>query len=310
MKIRILGSAAGGGFPQWNCNCHNCANARAGTAGYKPRTQTSIAVSSNGRDWVLFNASPDLRQQINATPELGSQAAGGLRNSPIKAVVVTGGDVDFVAGLLHLRELQPFLVYASDRVLATLAENSIYNVLDPKAVRRNEITLDGTMVLEGPEGPLGLTLESFDVPGKVALYLEDAAGGPGFGTHRGDNIGFKITEPATGQYFYYVPSCAKVDDRLAARVKGSPLIFFDGTLFTDDEMIKAGLMPKTGQRMGHIAMSGPDGAMAAFKDLGVARKIFLHINNSNPALNDNSEERRTLEAAGWEVGVDGTEIGL
>jgi pyrroloquinoline quinone biosynthesis protein B len=310
MRIRVLGSAAGGGFPQWNCNCPNCAAVRAGKPGFRARTQNAIAVSSNGRDWVLFNASPDLREQINAAPALQPAPGAPMRYSPLKGVVVTGADVDFLSGLLHLREQQPFSVYASDRVLATLSENSMFNVLDPKFVKRHELALDTVTNLQGPDGAIGLTIESFDVPGKVALYLENEAGGPGFGTHRGDNIAYKISDPARGRHFFYIPSCAKVDERLAARIKGAPLVVFDGTLYTDDEMIKMGLMPKTCTRMGHMYMSGPGGSVEAFKDLGVTRKIYVHINNSNPVLDDNSEERRAVEAAGWEVGFDGMEVRL
>lgn len=310
MHIRILGAAAGGGFPQWNCNCPNCAAVRAGKSGFRARTQNAIAVSANGRDWVLFNVSPDLRQQINVTPELQPAAGAPLRYSPIKAVVVTGGDVDFLSGLIHLREQQPFSVYASERVMATLAENNMFNVLDPKFVARKVLSFDGVTELEGPDGPTGLTIESFDVPGKVALYLENEAGGPGFGTHRGDNIAFKIMDPASGRTFFYIPSCAKVDERLAARLRGAQLVVFDGTLYTDDEMIRMGLMQKTCTRMGHMYMSGPGGSVEAFKGLDVARKIYVHINNSNPVLNDNSQERRAVEAAGWEVGFDGMEVRL
>ncbi len=175
MIIRVLGSAAGGGFPQWNCNCRNCSDVRARKPGFRARTQCSLAVSANGRDWVLLNAAPDLRQQINDTPELGAYANGKLRNSPIKAVVITGGDVDFVAGLLNLRELQPVTVYGSSRVLATLAANSIFNVLDKSVVERRELPFDKPIAIEGADGPTGLVVEAFVVPGKIALYLEDKA---------------------------------------------------------------------------------------------------------------------------------------
>jgi pyrroloquinoline quinone biosynthesis protein B len=310
MIIRVLGSAAGGGFPQWNCNCRNCSEVRSGKPGFRARTQCSLAVSANGRDWVLLNAAPDLRQQINETPELGAYANGKLRNSPIKAAVVTGGDVDFVAGLLNLRELQPVVVYGSSRVLATLAANSIFNVLDKSVVERRELAFDKPFPVEGAGGPTGLVIEAFAVPGKIALYLEDKAEAGSYGSREGDTIGLKVSEPATGSYFYYVPGCAELDAPLAARLKGAPLVFFDGTLFTDDEMIRMGLMQKTGARMGHMSMSGEAGSIAAFKDLGVGRKIYVHINNSNPVLDDNSPERKATEASGWEVGYDGMEVRL
>ena len=306
MHIRILGAAAGGGFPQWNCNCRNCADVRQGKPGFRARTQCSLAVSANGSDWVLLNTAPDLRQQINETPELGARADGGLRNSPIKAAVLTGGDVDFIAGLLNLRELQPFTVYGSSRVLSTLKANSVFNVLNGDVVPRRELPLGQTTSI----ADTGLDIEAFAVPGKVALYLESGAADANYGSREGDAIGLKVTAPATDKTFFYVPGCAVVDADLAGRLKGAPLVFFDGTLYTDDEMLRQGLMKKTGQRMGHMSMSGPEGSIAAFAALGVTRKIFVHINNSNPVLDDNSPERHATEAAGWEVGCDGMEIRL
>lgn len=310
MLIRILGAAAGGGFPQWNCNCRNCSDVRAGKPGFRARTQCSLAVSANGVDWVLLNTAPDLRQQINDTPELGAQSDGGLRNSPIKAAVLTGGDVDFIAGLLNLRELQPFTVYGSSRVLATLAANSVFNVLDASVVPRRELPLGSPLAIEGAGRPTGLVIEAFAVPGKIALYLESSAASDNYGSREGDAIGLKISAPESGKHFFYVPGCATVDGELRERLKGAPLVFFDGTLYTDDEMLQQGLMQKTGQRMGHISISGPDGSIAAFEKLDVARRIYVHINNSNPVLDDNSPERRATEAAGWEVGYDGMEIRL
>ncbi|WP_072392383.1 pyrroloquinoline quinone biosynthesis protein PqqB [Hyphomicrobium sp. CS1GBMeth3] len=308
MLIRILGAAAGGGFPQWNCSCRNCADVRAGKLGFRARTQCSLAVSANGIDWVLLNTAPDLRQQINDTPELGARADGGLRNSPIKAAVLTGGDVDFIAGLLNLRELQPFTVYGSSRVLATLADNSVFNVLDPSVVERRELNLGSATAIHGAGGDTGLVIEAFAVPGKIALYLESGAASDNYGSREGDAIGLKISAPETGKHFFYVPGCATLDAELAERLKDAPLVFFDGTLYTDDEMIRQGLMKKTGQRMGHISISGAEGSITAFEPLNVARKIYVHINNSNPVLDDNSPERRATEAAGWEVGYDGMEI--
>lgn len=308
MIIKVLGSAAGGGFPQWNCNGRNSADVRRGIAGLKPRTQTSLAVSADGRQWVLLNTAPDLRQQINDTAELHPDPDAGPRSSPIKAVVLTNGDVDAVAGLLTLREGQPFNIYASQRVLDVLAENSIFNVLDPKLVKRIPTKLGAAFTVQGPEGSVGLTIEPFAVPGKVALYLEDESAGADFGTEEGDTIGLKVTDPASSDYFFYVPGCAKVDDALRARVKDAPLIFFDGTLFTNDEMIRQGLLQKTGDRMGHMNMSGDTGSIASLADLGIGRKIFVHVNNSNPALREDSPERAVVERAGWEVGFDGMEV--
>jgi len=308
MMIKVLGSAAGGGFPQWNCNGRNSADVRKGAAGLVPRTQASVAVSADGRQWVLLNAAPDLRQQINDTPELYPAPDGGPRNSPIKAVVLTNGDVDAVAGLLCLREGQPLTVYGTARVLEVLASNSIFDVLDPRLVARISMAFGRPFAVEGPSGPVGITIEAFPVPGKVPLYLEDAEAGAGLGTQEGDTSGLKVTETANGRHFFFIPGCAKLDDALRARLKGAPLLFFDGTLYTNDEMIAQGLLNKTGERIGHMNMSGSAGSIESLAPLNIGRKIFIHINNSNPALREDSPERATVEAAGWEVSYDGMEV--
>lgn len=310
MFIKILGSAAGGGFPQWNCNGLHSSNVRAGKAGYRARLQSSLAVSDNNRDWVLLNASPDLRQQINETPELHPDRNGALRNSPIKAVVVTNADVDHITGLISLREGQPFAIYGSDRVLATLAANSIFNVCATDKVPRKAFELDRPTALEGGGSDLGLTVEAFAVPGKIALFLETGSAGGNFGSRDGDTIGLKVTSAASGTSFFYIPGCAEIDAPLAARLKGADLLFLDGTLFTDDEMVSQGLSAKTGQRMGHISISGPAGSVEAVKPLGVKRRIYVHINNSNPILDETSQARKFVDASGWEVGHDGMEIRL
>jgi pyrroloquinoline quinone biosynthesis protein B len=308
MLIKVLGSAAGGGLPQWNCNGRNSADARKGAAGLAPRTQASLAVSANGAEWVLLNAAPDLRQQINDTPELHPAPDGPPRNSPIKAVVLTNGDVDAVAGLLTLREAQPFTVYGTKRVLGVLAENSIFDVLDSRLVRRVAMEFGRTFAVEGPSGPVGITIEAFPVPGKVPLYLEDETAKGNFGSQEGDTAGLKVTDTGTGRHFFYIPGCARLDDALRARLKSAPLLFFDGTLYANDEMIAQGLLNKTGERIGHMNMSGSAGSVAELAPLGIGRKIFIHINNSNPVLREGSPERAAVEAAGWEVSHDGMEV--
>ena len=310
MLIKVLGSAAGGGFPQINCNCRNCADARQGKPDLTPRTQSSLAVSRDGQAWVLLNASPDLRQQVAATPALTLPPDAGPRGSPIKAVVLTNGDVDHVAGLLSLREGIPFTLYAAERVLGTLAANGIFNVLDPRLVPRVALAPSTPVPLASLGADLGLTVEAFPVPGKVALYLEDAAAGPELGTREGDTIGLKISDPADGAAFFYIPGCAAIDDALTARIGGAQLVMFDGTLYSDEEMIAQGLSAKTGKRMGHISMSGADGSIAAFRGLDVRRRVFVHLNNSNPALRENGPERAEIEKAGWEIAFDGMEISL
>lgn len=312
MFIKVLGSAAGGGLPQWNCNGRNSRDVRADAGGLAPRTQSSIAVSIDAKAWVLFNASPDIRQQINQTPELQPCRDMGPRNSPIAAVVLTNGDVDHVAGLLSLREGQAFELYAARRVLNSLNANTIFNVLNPKIVGRNEIVFDQAFDVCGPDGSTGVRAEVFAVPGKIALYLEDLqAGAEGnYGSEAGDTVGVKITDRNTDAHFFYIPGCAHLNDPLRARLRNAALVMFDGTLFTNDEMIEQSLSTKTGSRMGHMNMSGPDGSIAAFDDLGVKRRIFIHINNSNSALREGSEEHAFVMNSGWELAYDGMEVRL
>ena len=313
MEIVVLGSAAGGGFPQWNCNGPLSRRARAGDPKARPRTQSSIAVSADGERWALFNASPDLRQQLNETPQLHpeSDPTSSRRHTPIACVVLTNADVDHIAGLLNLRERQAFALYASDRVHDALKANPIFEVLDPALVERRPLPLVSTLPLAGPEGEsIGLELEPFAVPGKVALYLEDPAAGESFGTQEGDTIGLRIGDTQSGTSFFYLPGCAAIDEPLAGRLRGAQLVLFDGTLYRDDEMITAGLGQKTGRRMGHVSIAGPEGSMAGFEALEVERKIYIHINNSNPVLLDDSPERAAVEAAGWQVAFDGQQITL
>jgi len=307
VRAVVLGSAAGGGFPQWNSNAPACRRARRGDPEARVRSQASLAVSSNNKDWVLLNASPDLRLQIEAAPQL--YPCKGLRSSPITGVVLTGGDVDAIAGLLHLRERHRFNIYAPSRVLAIIAANPIFDVLAPDFVRRIELPLDERMELAGASGASGLAVIPFAVPGKLPLYLETAGQDPGL-SEEGDAVGLEIIETATGKSFFFVPGCAAITEQLRARLAGSALVFFDGTLWSDDEMIRLAVGSKTGKHMGHMSMSGEDGTIAAFHDLGVGRRIFIHINNSNPVLLDDSPERHIANAAGWEIAYDGMEVTL
>ena len=307
LEAVVLGSAAGGGFPQWNSNAPACRRARAADRAAVPRTQASLAVSANGRDWFVLNASPDLRLQIEATRALHPRD--GLRSSPIAGVLVPGGDVDAVAGLLHLRERHRFSVYAPARVLAVIAANPIFHVLAPDCVERVELPLDRRIELAGTAGPSRMAVIAFAVPAKVPLYLETIGQDPGI-AEEGDAVGLEIIDSGTGKSFFFIPGCAVMTDRLRRRLTGSELVFFDGTLWRDDEMIRLGVGNKTGRRMGHISMSGDDGAIAAFRDLAVKRRIFIHINNSNPVLLDDSPERQLAEAAGWENASDGMEVRL
>lgn len=308
LRVVVLGAAAGGGVPQWNCGCAVCSAARA-NPGELQRTQASIAVSADGDNWFLINASPDLRQQLNATRQLHPRP-GALRHTPIAGVILTNGEVDAVAGLLSMRENSPFAIYAHPRVLAILKDNSIFNVLNEKTVTRQPIPLDVAFEPGLPDGsPSGLEILPFAVPGKPAWYLEGKAH-PSGGDVAGDTLGLRIRDKEGDGYLYFLAACAEMTPALKSRITGAPLVFFDGTVWRDDEMIAAGLGQKTGQRMGHMAMSGAAGAISALDGLDIDRKIFLHINNSNPALLPASPERKLLERAGWQIPSDGTEIVL
>ena len=304
LRAIVLGAAAGGGFPQWNSNAPGCSRARAGDPLAKRRTQASLAISADGERWVVLNASPDLRAQIEATPAL--QPRGAIRSSPIAAVVLTGGDVDAVAGLLHLRERQPFALYATRPVLGVLAANPIFNVLS-ELVDRRELPLAALALADAAGVPLGLSARAFAVPGKVPLYLETPGQVP---EHRvgPETIGLALS--AGGPSLGFVPGCAAITDDVHACLAEAAVVLFDGTLWADDEMIRAGLGPKTGQRMGHVSVSGPAGVMARLGDLGARRKILIHINNSNPVLLEDSAEHAAVVAAGWGVAEDGMEIAL
>ena len=303
----VLGAAAGGGFPQWNSNAATCRAARSGDRRTRPRSQASVAVSANENDWYILNASPDLRLQIEATKVLHPRE--GLRSSPISGVILTGGDVDAIAGLLHLRERHRFAVYGPKRVLNVITANPIFGVLSPEYVERVELPLDATIALGGGERGADLAVRAFAVPGKVPLYLEERGRDPGL-SEAGDAVGLELIDTVDGSSFFFIPGCATVTDDLRRRLAGSALVFFDGTLWRDDEMIRLGVGDKTGRRMGHISMSGAEGTIATFAELGVRRRIFIHINNSNPVLFDDSSERRAAEAAGWEIAYDGMEVRL
>lgn len=312
MHLKILGSAAGGGFPQWNCNFHLSRAARTGTAGLRTRTQSSLAACANGNDWIIFNASPDIREQIAATACLQPAASGPLRSTPISAVVLTNADVDHIAGLLSLREKERFVIYATDRVLAVLEQNSIFKVLDRTLVERRKLSLDTISSIRDWQGrPTGISVEAFPVPGKIALFLEDEAkADEGFGTQEGDTVGLRITSDNSDASAFYIPGCAQVDRDLKARLDGARCLMFDGTVFTDDEMLAAGVGAKTGQRMGHMHIAGADGSIAALADVPIGRRIYVHINNTNPILDERSPEAQIVREHGWEIGYDGMEVRL
>jgi pyrroloquinoline quinone biosynthesis protein B len=294
----VLGSAAGGGFPQWNCRCQVCSLAWAGDSRVRSRTQASLAVTSDGLSWLLINASPDLREQLRRSRALHPNA--GTRGSPIKAVLLTGAEIDQVAGLLSLREREPFTICATAATHATLAENSIFIALAPDVVTRKAAVPGESLAFPG-----GLEAQLFTVPGKVPLYLEGE--NPDTASETAANVGVELSAGSARMLF--IPGAAAVTTAMMERIARADVVFFDGTLFRDDEMIAAGAGTKTGRRMGHMPIEGADGSIAALGGIA-ARRIFLHINNTNPILVDGSPERAYVEGKGWEIAEDGMEIVL
>jgi pyrroloquinoline quinone biosynthesis protein B len=294
----VLGSAAGGGFPQWNCRCPTCRLAWAGDIRVRPRTQASLAITADGENWVLINAAPDLPQQLRQSKALHPRV--GTRGSPIKAVILTGAEIDQVAGLLSLREREPFAIYATAPTLAALADNSMFGALAPEVVKRETVVPGTPVTLPG-----GLQAELFTVPGKAPLYLEGE--NPQTAIETGANVGVEVS--AGSARICFTPGAAAVTPAVTERMARADVVFFDGTLFRDDEMIATGTGTKTGRRMGHMPIDGDGGSLSALT--GVAtRRIYMHINNTNPILVDGSPERLHVERKGWEVAEDGMEIVL
>ena len=295
MRAVVLGAAAGGGFPQWNCRCPVCALAWSRDPRAPWRTQSSLAVTSDGESWVVLNASPDLGSQIRATPDLWPRHE---RHSPIGTIILSSAEIDHVAGLLSVRERQPFDLIALAPVLAAIDDNPIFA---PVPARRIVAIASELIALPG-----GLTAELFPVPGKAPLYLEGSD--PQLESDAGETAGIRIG--AGGRSLVYIPGCAVLTEAVRARAEQADALFFDGTLFSDDEMIRAGVGEKTGRRMGHMPITGAGGSLSWLAQLPVSRKIYIHINNTNPALIEGSPERLAIEAAGIEVAFDSMEVKL
>ena len=309
----VLGAAAGGGVPQWNCRCEVCRLAWSGDPRVKPRTQASLAVSADNAHWALLNASPDLRTQIAANPDLhppglhphetkrdGDERDGDKRGSPIGAVLLTGAEIDQTAGLLNLRERSPFTLHATAATLAALADNPMFGALAADVVTRRAIVPGQRFELVA-----GIEAELFLVPGKVPLYLE--GDDPDTASESAANVGVDIAHGSSR--LVYIPGAAAVTPAIRQRLERADIVMFDGTVLTDDEMFRTGTGTKSGRRMGHMPLDGPDGSLAALAGLR-ARRIFVHINNTNPILIEGSPERRRVEAAGWEVAEDGLKVTL
>ncbi len=306
MLIRVLGSAAGGGFPQWNCGCPNCVGVRGGSIRAVARTQESVAVSADGDSWFLLNASPEIRQQIESFSKLHPRAQ---RDTPIQGIVLTNGDLDHALGLLSLRESQPLALYSTKRVHSAFSDgNVLYRTLQRFD---GQVTLH-PLELGGAEQPLrllngnasGLSMRAFAAPGKAALHLDQSNPEPA------DNIGVLIRDERTGKCLAYIPAVGASSAEIVAAASSADAVFFDGTFWSSDELIALGASTRRAEDMAHWPIGGPEGSLRYLGSLGARHRIFIHINNTNPILREDSPERALVRAAGVEVTFDGTELEL
>lgn len=303
MKIRVLGSAAGGGFPQWNCNCRNCAGIRAGTLQGSARTQSSIAVTGGvGAEWVLVNASPDILSQLQATPEL--QPNRGLRDTGIAAIVLVDGQVDHTTGLYMLREAQrPWPLWCTDSTYADLTRgNPVLGVLAHFCgVDRRRIPLDDDFDVDDVAGVHWRALPVASKPAPYSPNRESPV--------QGDNLALVITDAASGKSLVYAPGLALIDEDLWEAMQAAAVVMVDGTFWTDDEMIRLGVSHKHARDIGHLPQSGSGGMLEWLQRLPQStRKILIHINNTNPILDESSPEADELRRSGVEAARDGMEI--
>jgi pyrroloquinoline quinone biosynthesis protein B len=305
LTVKVLGSAAGGGFPQWNCAAPLSGKAWLRRDEILWRTQCSLAVSPEGARWAVINASPDIRQQIQAAPELHPVLNGAIRNSPIETVVLTGAEADQVTGLLSLRERQPFSLYGTGCVLTVLDANPIFDVVSKDVVPRIPLPLDRATTI----GSGGIAVEAFSVAGKVPLYLETSEAATTGVSNPEDTIGLRITAPGSGSLIF-LPGCAAITDELLARVQGADVLLFDGTFYSDDELIVQGAGLKTSRRMGHVPITGAGGSLNAFDNAGIGTKVYIHINTTNPILDPRTEAAAEVILAGWAIAFDGMTFSL
>jgi len=305
MIIRVLGAAAGGGFPQWNCGCPNCRGVREAGGHARPRSQECVAVSADGDAWLLLNCSPEIRAQIESFPPLHPRAP---RHSPIAAILLTNGDLDHCLGLLSLRESHPLVLYATEAVRRGFVEgNVLYRTLERFPGQATWRTLKAGReedVADAAGRAIGLSVEPLAAPGKPPLHLEPAAPDP---EH---NVGVWIREPATGRTVAYVSAAAGITADMRRALDGVDAVFFDGTFWSSDELPGQGLGTKRAEDMAHLPVGGPGGSLERLGDLRARRRIYIHVNNTNPMLRDDSPQRAAVIAAGWEVAEDGMEVRL
>jgi pyrroloquinoline quinone biosynthesis protein B len=304
MHILILGSAAGGGFPQWNCGCGNCVGVRNHKFPGKARTQAQIAISSDSSSWFLAGASPDLARQIEKSPQLHPRAS---RDSPITGVILSSADLDHVLGLLSLRELQPLRVYAASSVLSILREeNSMFGMLnrvEPQVVWTPINSESPFPLLSADGSDSSLRCEVLYLSGHYPKYVKATAAKLD-STQAGAALFFKS---ASGARIAYIPAVGQVSNILLEKIEGTDLLLFDGTFWSDDELIRVQGGGETANQMGHIPV---EESLSLLKDIKVGRRMFIHLNNTNPILNETSAEHRAVRQAGWEVAEDNCQLEL
>jgi len=303
MKVRVLGSGAGGGFPQWNCNCHNCHRIRHNTMNGNARSQSSIAVSTDNKNWLLINTSPDIRSQLEAFPAI--QPKEGIRDTGIKAILLIDSQIDNTTGMLMLREGKPLEVYCTEMVKQDLTTGfPLFTMLkDYCTVNHHAVPVDGS----------SFTIPAIDDLRFYTQALKSKA--PPYSPHRhdpheGDNIGVIIEQISTGKKVFYSPGLGEIEPHVMTAMQEVDCLLVDGTFWTDDEMCTQNISHKRAREIGHLPQSGPGGMIEVLDGVAKARKVLIHINNTNPILDDDSEQRKILDAAGIEVAYDGLEIDL
>ncbi len=305
MRIRVLGSAAGGGFPQWNCACVNCSGLRKGLIPAQPRTEESIGFSADGSNWYLINASPSIRTQIESFGPLHPHRS---RSTPIQAIFLTNGDLDHCLGLLSLRENHRLVLYATDSVRRGFTEgNVLYRTLQRFAEQVTWRTLKLDVeepVLRADGEPSGLTVTAVAVPGKLPIHLEGLVS-----SGEADvNVGLRFRQWTDGGVLAYFPAVGRITPSVLQALEGAGCVMFDGTFWSSDELSAPGFLEKSAEDLAHCPVGGSEGSLSMLSKVAAPRRVFIHINNTNPMVREDSHERQLVEAAGWEVAWDGMEI--